>query len=518
MVFVKIKQSKLKKMKNKQQTRKSNQIITMLALLLTIGFSFSSCIKNQEVSSKKEKIDDLMSYCYENELFNGTVLIASNDEIIYQNALGFTNFDCKTPLQLNSVFSLASLSKIFTSVAIMILKEKGKLKYEDKLSMYFPDFPNADRITIWNLLTHTSGMGNYLDYGGVFRVEGKPGDFLDGVTNQKVYKYLKTIDSLRFTPGEKFEYSNSGYFLLSLVVEKVSANPFHIFMQEEIFTPLKMKNTYVISKPDLHIPNRAYGFTDYKDPDDDNLLTTGGAGIFSTVEDLLKWDKALSSETLISNKTLLEAFEIPVFNDGSLSDIATDSTWCYGMGWVFRITENDSIVFHDGGLNACTSMFYRDLKNRYTIIILSNKGSNLPIYPIHDELIKIMNNEVFDYPSIPISLKLNKMIEYHGVEKAVELCREFKANETSKFDFSTSQLNSLGYYYIGKQELGKAKAVLKLNVEFYPKNANVYDSYAESLMLSGDNENSIKYYKKSLELNPNNENAKQMLKRIENEK
>jgi CubicO group peptidase (beta-lactamase class C family) len=506
-------------MKNKQQTRKSNQIITMLVLILTIGFSFSSCIKNQEVSSKKEKIDDLMNYCYENGLFNGTVLIASNDEIIYQNALGFTNYDCKTPLKLNSVFGLASVSKTFTSVAIMMLKEEGKLQYEDKLSKYFPDFPNADKITIWNLLTHTSGVANYLAYGG-FRVEGRPGDFIDGLTNQKAYEYLKKIDTLDFTPGDKYKYSNGGYLLLSLVVEKASGKPFHVFMQNEIFDPLKMENTYVINKPDLHIPNRAYGFTNYKNPDDDNLLTTGGGGIFSTVEDLLKWDKALSSESLISTQTLSKAFEVTVLNDGSLSHNITDSTNGYGMGWVFRITNNNNIVFHDGGLNACVSMFYRDLGRDYTIIILSNKGStnrNHPIYATHDGIDKIMKGEKIEYPKIPISMKMDGLLKDFSVNEATERCREIWKNKQSQYDFSIDILNSLGYYYLQNNKYEKAKAVFELNIDFYPENANVYDSYAESLMLSGDNENSIRYYKKSLELNPNNENAINMLKRIENE-
>ena len=503
-------------MKNKTQIHKLNQIITKLILMVVVGILFSSCTNNQKVSEKKKKIDNLLNYCYENELFNGTVLVASSDEIIYQNAFGFTNYDCKTPLKLNSVFGLASVSKTFTSVAIMMLKEEGKLQYKDKLSKYFPDYPNADKITIWNLLTHTSGVANYLAYDG-FRVEGHPGDFIDGITNQKAYEYLKTIDTLRFIPGDKFKYSNGGYLLLSLVVEKASGKLFHEFMQNEIFNPLKMENTYVISKPDLHITNRAYGFTNYKNSDDDNLLTTGGGGIFSTVKDLLKWDKALSSESLISKQTLSKAFEVTVLNDGSLSHNITDSTNGYGMGWVFRITKSNNIVFHDGGLNACVSMFYRDLGRDYTIIILSNKGStnrNHSIYTIHDGIDRIMKGEKIEYPKIPISIKLKSLIDSKGIESAFSQLQEIISSHKSNYNFNVNQLNGLGYYYINNQKLEEAKAVFKLNIELYPENANVYDSYAEALMINSENEKAIKYYRKSLKLNPNNENAKNMVQQI----
>lgn len=482
-----------------------------VALLSVLFLACDSKVTSN--STKRQAIDSLINYCFQNELFNGTILILSNGEIIYERALGYTDYKCDSHLQLNSVFSLASVSKTFTAASIMMLKERGQVSYEDNLSKYFPNFPNGDDITIYHLLTHTSGLVNYLEYGGIFRVDGKPEDFQDNVTNQKAFEYLKSVETLRFAPGERREYSNSGYLILSLIVEKVSGKPFHEFMQKEIFNPLKMDNSYVASNPELNIKNRASGFTDYKIHDDDNLLTSGGGGVFSTVYDLLKWDIALKEGTIISHKTVEDAFKIPTLNNGKPYKTANDTTFSYGFGWVFRMNDNDSIAFHDGGLNACTSMFYRDLKEGYTIIILSNKGSNLPIYSIHNELIKIMNGENYIFPKVPINIKAYSLFSDTNTKSASDSIRNYWKNNT-KFSFSINQLNSLGYYYIGSGELNKAKAVLKLNIEFYPDDANVYDSYAESLMLSGDFINAIKYYEKSLELNPDNANGKKALEDI----
>ena len=489
-----------------------------LFIIFIALMSFSCQTQNaNKKNNKVEAIDNLLKYCYENDLFNGTILVAQNDKVIYKNAFGYSDYNKSKRLNINSIFSLASVSKTFTSTAVLLLVDRGKLLLDDKLSKFFPDFPNANKITVWNLITHTSGLSNYLAHGGVFRVKGRPGDFIDGVTNKKAYEYLKTIDTLRFTPGERFEYSNSGYLLLSLVVEKASGKLFHEFMKDEIFNPLKMENTYVVSNPELHIPNRAYGFTNYKNPDDDNLLTTGGGGIFSTVEDLLKWHKGLSGGKIISLETLKQAYINPISNDGNFAHTETDSTWCYGMGWVYRINEKDSIALHDGGLNACSAMFYQDLGRDFTIIILSNKGStnaNHAIYTVRDEIIHILKGEKYNYPKIPISLRMFSLLNEFSIKKATEKFLLLKTNEKNKYDVSNNHLNRLGYHYLQNKEYEKAKTVFTLNIEFYPENANVYDSYAEALMLNNEKEEAIEFYKKSLELNPNNSNAKNMLQQL----
>ena len=159
-------------------------------------------------------------------------------------------------------------------------------------------------------------------------------------------------------------------------------------------------------------------------------------------------------------------------------------------------------------------IFLQGLK-KYTIIVLSNKGAtnrNHSNYSIREK-IKIMKNNHFHIPLIPISIKLKSLIDSIGIESAYSHFQETKLSNESNFNLNVNQLNRLGYYYINNQKLDEAKAVFKMNIELYPDNANVYDSYAESLMISGDYENAIIFYKKSLELNLNNENAKRNVKK-----
>ncbi|RLD26737.1 MAG: hypothetical protein DRI54_02290 [Bacteroidetes bacterium] len=490
----------------------------LVLVILSISIGLCSCQNKKSVTHNKNayEIDSLLNYCFNNYMFNGAILVAQNDKVIYKNAFGYADYTKTKKLTASSVFSLASVSKTFTSTAALLLVERGVLNLDDKLSEFFPDFPNAEKITVYNLITHTAGLPNYLEYGGYFRVEGRPGDFQDSVTNLKVYNYLKSIDTLQFEPGSQRDYSNSGYLMLALVVEKASGKPFHQFIKDEIFIPLLMGNSYVKSEPDLKVQNRAYGFTNFYQPDDDNLMTSGAGGVLSTVEDLYKWHKGLSSASIISKETLNQAYVNTKLNNGSLSQDRT-GTWIYGMGWLFRMNETENIAWHDGGLNACSAMFYQDLGRDFTIIILSNKGStfaNHPIYTIRDEIIHILKKEQFSLLKIPISQKMYYLLNHFSTDEAVQECKNLWINDKDKYDFSVNQLNRLGYNFLQPNDFEKAKAVFKLNCEFYPDNANVYDSYAEAFMLNNEYKKAVEFYEKSLDLNPENTNAKNMLQQL----
>lgn len=486
-------------------------ILVLFILLLSLLSS------NSEKSTVAERISKLIEYSYKNDMFNGAVLVARNGKVIYKNALGMANFEQKKKLKLNSNICIGSVSKQFTAMAIMILKERGKLKYENKLSTYFPDFPNADKITIRQLLNHTAGIPRYSNQSR-FRVPGRPGDFIDNITNRDIYDFLIENGKLDFTPGERYAYTNSGYSLLAIVVEKISQKPFYLFMNQNIFAPLKMNDTLVWNKTKPLLPEKATGYNEFGDKDDYNVLTSGAGSIYSTVEDLLKWDQALYTEKLVSRRTLEEAFTPGRLNDGSLCKSRPDSTYSYGFGWLVFKNESENIVYHDGGFNGFSAVLYRELNNRDFIVLLSNKGTNGPLYPIYDRIKKILKGESIDYHRIPISVTVKNLIDRYGVATAIRKFRELKKSSADKFVFSVNQLNALGYRYINKGKLKIARSVFKLNVELYPQDGNTYDSYAEACMRLGEDEEAIKNYKKSLELNPKNHNAMKMLERISKKK
>lgn len=318
-------------------------LVLLLSIFLIILSIFSqSCIAD----NKAKKIDHLMTYCYENDMFNGTVLVAGGGKIVYKNASGYANFHDMEKLKTTSVFCIGSIGKQFSSMAIMILKEQEKLNYEDRLSDYFPEFPDyADKITIRHLLNHTSGIPDWMDY-SVFRA--RPGDFKDDITNKDVFEFLVQIDSLQFTPGEKYSYSSSGYVLLAMIVEKVSGEPFYKFMEQAIFNPLDMKNTLVWNETKPDIPDKTIGYNQFGEKDDYNILTMGAGSIYSTIEDLYKWDQGLYTGKLVSQETLQEAFNPGLLNNGTPSRILSDSTWGYGFGWLLRKNDSEDIVWHDG--------------------------------------------------------------------------------------------------------------------------------------------------------------------------
>ena len=271
------------------ESRKYGSIMKRFLSILSLILLLASCteqpddqqsvVNNQYNNSyyNVQKLDSIINNCYQNGEFNGTILVSRNKKVVYRKAFGYANFETKENLIPESVFYLASVSKQFTAMAIMILNERNQLTYNDKLSKYFPEFPSyANVVTIKHLLTHTSGIPDHFGLNSY-----KP-----DLTNQDVLEILIEQKSLEFKLGDRFEYSNSGYILLAMITEKVSGIPFHEFMKENVFDPLGMTNTLVYDESKPLISNRAIGYSINGTLNDYNILTTGAGGIFSTIDDM----------------------------------------------------------------------------------------------------------------------------------------------------------------------------------------------------------------------------------------
>ena len=455
-------------------------------------FSFQILFSQTDVNQTAVEIGKLMDKLHQNGQFNGTVLVADKGKVLYKGAFGYGDYLTKRKLVVESPCYLASVSKQFTTMAVMLLKEKEKLNYEDPLSNYFPEFPDyAKNVTIRQMMNHTSGIPDH--YGlGIY----KP-----GLTNDDVVQTLIKHGQLDFDPGEKYSYSNGAYVMLSMIVEKISGQSFPAFMKGNIFTPLEMENTCVFDKKTPAIKNRAIGYTPVWTLEDYEIFTTGAGGIYSTVEDLFKWDQALYSGKLISQNRLDEAFTSAVLNDGSETG--------YGFGWgVGKNADGGKIVNHSGGLNGFRTFIERDLQNKRTIILLTNNSSTY-LSGILAAIRNIQNGKEYEMPKISIGQKVHVLIGEIGLEKALLRYHELKSNDTGEYDISEKELNDLGYYFLGEKDYATAIAIFKQNVKSYPDGFNAYDSLADAYMQA-----SIANYKKSLELNPGNENSKNMLKKM----
>ncbi|MGI9579784.1 serine hydrolase domain-containing protein [Chryseobacterium sp. RRHN12] len=325
---------------------------------LTWNFLIFVLLITQLVSCKQNPQDVINGYYNKGE-FNGSVLIVKDGQIVCDTALGFRNFEKKLKADKNTSFYIASLSKPFTAAAIIMLEQEGLLKFDDKASRFIKLPEYAKNITIRQLLHHTSGIR---DYENLFSKKG--------LTNQEVMNWLSDLKNLDFTPDSEFKYSNSGYIILSRIIEKVSGKSYSTYINEQIITPLKMSNTYVY-EPGTVIQNKASGYNKQKQPDGYSILTTGDGGIYSTPEDLYKFDQALRNYSLINKENTNMMYSPFPLSNGKISD--------YGFAWFIENKNGGKSAMHTGGLNGFKALFWRDLKHNSCIIALTNQGDAFPL-------------------------------------------------------------------------------------------------------------------------------------------
>jgi CubicO group peptidase (beta-lactamase class C family) len=333
--------------------------------------------------SRTQKIDSLLDSLYTNHKLNGNVLVAEKGKVIYSRSFGYANEETKEILIEESVFELASCSKQFTAMAIVLLREQKKLALDDELKKYFPELAGYPGVTIRHLLTHTSGLPDYMELmDGVF-------DKSTIATNRDIITLLsKHQPKALFEPNTKYEYSNTGYALLASVIEKTSSLTYAEYLQKNIFTPLKMKHTFVYTRrlAPKTIAHYAFGYVPdsakkYVLPDQlkaTNMVVwldgiVGDGTVNSTVQDLLKWDRALYGNKLLAQSTLREVFQAATLKDGSTMTWKDRPTIKYGFGWML---ENHPIygqlVGHGGSWPGYRTYIDRHTTHDKTIIILQN--------------------------------------------------------------------------------------------------------------------------------------------------
>ena len=343
--------------------------LNVLFLLLLLG----NCSFAQ---SRIQKIDHLLDSLFLKQKFNGNILIAEKGKIIYNRSYGLANETTKEKLTEKSIFELASCSKQFTAMAIILLKEKNKLNLDDDISKYIPELTHYKGISIRNLLHHTGGLPDYLP------LMDSVWDKTKIATNKDIIAFFsKYKPKALFAPNSKHEYSNTGYALLATIIERVSAQTYAEFLKEQIFNPLKMKNSFVYNRrlSPKHIKNYALGYlyiqnqNKYILPDDYEKTkmvywldgVVGDGTVNSTVTDLLKWDRALYTTKLVSKESLKEIFANGILNDGALGK--------HGFGWRMLDTkEFGRIAKHSGGWPGYMTYIERNTDNDKTIIILQN--------------------------------------------------------------------------------------------------------------------------------------------------
>ena len=345
----------------------------LLAVLTILAFSVLP-VAAQDHSAE---IDTIFSAARSTNAPGAAVVVIRQGRIVMQRGYGVADLRTLHPIDAHTDFRLASVSKQFTAMAIMVLVHDGKLHYDDRLSDVLPGFPAYGKaITIRNLLNHTSGL---LDYEDLMAKEypGKPDDQIPQIHDAGVLALLEKVNTTKFPPGTKWEYSNSGYCVLAMVVEKVSGKPFGEFLHERIFTPLQMNHTLAYEKGKNEVPNRAYGYTltgnVWKQTDQSSTSATlGDGGIYTSLEDFAKWDAALRSHTLLSEaemKPALTPVKLPHSSALSPEGLPVQ----YGFGWFLEPYKGHTRMWHYGETVGFRTTIQRFPKDDFTVIVLCNR-------------------------------------------------------------------------------------------------------------------------------------------------
>jgi CubicO group peptidase (beta-lactamase class C family) len=464
------------------------------------------------------RLDTFYHYLNEDSRINGNVLIAENGKVILARSFGYQDAAAGKLNNRSTRFNLASASKPFTAVAIFQLIEKGKLKLDDHLIKYFPGFP-FDNISIRHLLSHTVGLPNTEEL--FTPLLQKYPDHR--VTNADVILQLEKYNKpLHFMPGDKYEYGNTEFCLLALLVEKLSGEPFAGYLKKHIFNPAGMAHTLLqTSAADTQAVRYIQPFVykaqlkpvnevpDLKKWTYNWVGLTGQGNVLSTTDDMLLFDQALYNGKLLKQHSLNQMFTPVKLNNGTVPYFrAGIDEASYGLGWfIFRDTTAGKVVWHSGGIPGMNTFFLRNLRTKLLIVTTDN-AQNAPIAP---ETYIISSNKPFQYKRSLARGYVNILID-KGADDAAAFLGSNKTD--SKYQLNEGELNFYGLKLLDDGRPQQALEILKINTLLFPESFNVYDSYAEVLLKAGKKDAAIAMYKKSLALNPKNEGAKKVLKEL----
>lgn len=480
-------------------------LFVISALVLSVGAVTLSA------SDKPEKIDGFIQKMADYNSFSGSVLAADEREVLFKKGYSFANREWEIQNQPDTKFRIGSITKQFTAAIILKLREEGKLKLDDKITDHIDYYrkDTGDKVTIHQLLVHTSGIPSYTSIPNFFQ-EISIKEF---TVEEFVKEYcMKDFD---FEPGTDWAYNNTGYYLLGVIIEEITGMTYAEALHHYILDPLEMNDSGFDDFSEI-LKNRATGYSNlfldyYNSPYLNMDLPFAAGAMYSTVEDMYKWDQALYGTELLSQESLDLFFKPHVEAMGGQ----------YAYGWfisevdVDNDGEKEKMIRHGGGINGFNTLIVRIPSKGQLLVLLNNTGGAALGF-MSDQIFKIMNGLDYEYPKKGIGMALYEKYEDAGIDEAIEFYNRLKEDdELDIFNRDRSELNSLGYYLMNTvKDLNAAEKIFKLNTEEYDDWYNAYDSYAEALMKQGKTDEAIEYYKKSLEMNPGNNNAVEMLKKM----
>jgi CubicO group peptidase (beta-lactamase class C family) len=479
-----------------------------IVIVMTLFFYSISFAQQKNTSQLTKRIESYLEE-FEKIGFAGTVLIELDGKSIISKGYGFRNVEFNKKNTPNTIFDIGSLTKQFTASAILKLEMQGELSTSDTITKFFQNIPvDKSIITIHDLLRHQSGL------------EGQVGEDYEPISDQD---FIETVmkSTLKFKVGSDYSYSNIGYSLLALIIEKVTRQSYEQYLYENLWKPSGMETTGY-SRPNFDADLIAIGYgIDYKNwgrPTEKkwngkapyrHLL--GNGGILSTSEDMFKWHKSLMTENVLSKEAKEKLYHPSIRANENSKAI-------YAYGWdVSKTNRNTFRVWHNGTNNIFYADFMRFIEEKTTLVLMSNKtfrGTD----QLNFEIAKIIFNKNY-IPTIPkpdnkanqiYSQEIIEIILSKGLEGAM---LKYKIRP-SKTDVLEYLLIRKGYEQLAQNKYDEAIGIFTMNCIANPNSYNAFDSLGEAYMNKGDKVLAIKNYKKSLQLDSTNENAKDMINKM----
>lgn len=495
----------------------------IVTILFAVSTFFQMVPANGSAQAVAENFDHYYQALHREHEMTGNVAVSENGKVVYQRSFGFADAGAQKLNNVNTKFELASVSKIFTAVAVLQLKDRGLVDLDAPFQHYFPEFPYS-KISIRHLLAHTSGLPDIETLADSLIAKNPVKQFTIHDELENVLTY-SSGHALKFQPGEQWSYSSAGYHLLGLLVEKLSGQSLADYTLNHIFKPAGMKDSYVqttmVQKQEAgRTKNYQYNnhfemklqwvdtLSDWREWTYNLALETGGGGIISTSADMLRFNTALESGKLLKRQTLQEAYTPYQLNNGKPAQ-PFDITYC-GLGWfIFKDTSNGKIVWGSGANPGTISLIASNIDRKQCLVVLHNVKCN----PFNDlNALEIFNGKEIPYRA-SLAFNYAQEIFKNGRQYADDQLRKFAA-DTANYSARENEFDraSLEFRRVGLKS--QAVAVCETHIQLFPHSADAFKDYASTQAEYGENEKAVEAYRKVLELAPNDQECRDALKRL----
>jgi CubicO group peptidase (beta-lactamase class C family) len=472
---------------------------------MTCLFACWLSAQGQSGDETARKIATLTKAHAELEMFSGTVLVARNGEVVYAGAFGEANKDHRVPNKLETRYNIGSIGKTVTAVAVMLLIQEGKLQLTDTLGKFYPECPFAEKdvITIRHLLTHTSGLGDYLehkDYKARLATLRSVADRLPLIYEQKP----------SFPAGERFEYSNSGMVLLGGIIEKIAGIPYREFIRQRIFVPCGMTASGIVQEEEV-LPDRAVGYTQNADGSfTANILVIpapfSDGGLRTSAGDLLRFDQALKGDMLLSSQSKQVMYT------------PSPQRETYACGWEVKEFSGQRYVGHSGGADGVEAFFYRFIDSGFTVIVLSNYHNGAE--ELTSSIMSLLFDTHYTY-SLPTVADANFRLGYRlqGENMLQDAARVFARNLAADPPhllslFFAANVRIRGGFEV-EAAIGYLDRYLRLaGKDVFPTPAMAWEQKGNAYRKLGKTKEAIQAYVRVLKFDPGNTYARDRLKEL----